>query len=66
LSEGAIIVVKTAFPSQIKNSKWLFGKNALNAIVIAKGFFSNTLYVIEGNQVTYHKTISFLDKLRGK
>ncbi len=66
MSEEAISVVKATFPSQSKVSKWLLGKNALNSVVIGKGFFSNTLYVVEGNNVTYHKTISFLDKLRGR
>lgn len=52
--------------SQRKTTKWLVGRNKMNSVVIAKGVFSNTLYVVENDKVTSQKTISFFDKLRGR
>jgi hypothetical protein len=51
--------------NQRKTTKWLIGKNALNAVVVAKGVFSSTLYVVENGKVTYQKSMSFFNKLRG-
>jgi hypothetical protein len=48
-----------------KTKKWLFGTNKLNTIAVAKGSFSDTLFVVRGNQVVSSKKISFLNKLRG-
>ncbi|MGA2308205.1 MAG: hypothetical protein ABSG57_01490 [Candidatus Bathyarchaeia archaeon] len=51
--------------SQRKTTKWLIGRNKMNVVVVAKGVFSNTLYVIENDKVVFQRNISFLDKLRG-
>lgn len=58
-------IVQNFDNSQQKTTKWLVGRNALNAVVVAKSLFSNTLYVVENDKVVYQKPISFLDKLRG-
>lgn len=52
--------------SRSKTKKWLVGRNNMNSVAIAKGFFSDTLFVIEGETVVYQKTIPFLNKLRGR
>ena len=59
-------VVQDFDVSQRKTTKWLWGKNALNSIVVAKGMFSSTLYVVENGKVVYQKSISFFNKLRGR
>ncbi len=58
------LIVQNFDSSQQKTTKWLVGKNALNAIIVAKSLFSNALYIIENDNVVYQKSISFLDKLR--
>ncbi len=58
--------IKVAYPAQAKTSKWLFGANALNSVAIAKGFLSDTLYVVEDGRVIFQKSISFLNKIRGR
>jgi hypothetical protein len=58
------LIVQNFDKSQQKTTKWLIGRNATNAVVVAKGLFSNLLYVIENDQVVYQKSISFLDKLK--
>ncbi len=58
------LIVQNFDKSQQKTTKWLIGRNATNTVVVAKGLFSNLLYVIENGQVVYHKSISFLDKLK--
>jgi hypothetical protein len=52
-------------PSRGKTKKWLVGKNRLNSVAIAKGFFSDILFVVEGDTVVHQKTIRLFDKLRG-
>ncbi len=65
-TDQTLISTVVAFDSaQRKTSKWLIGKNALNAIVVAKGVFSSTLYVVEDGKVVAHRSISFLEKFRG-
>jgi phage FluMu protein Com len=59
------LAVQNFDSSQRKTAKWLVGRNALNSVVVAKGVFSSTLYVVENGKVTYQRSISFLDKLRG-
>jgi hypothetical protein len=58
------LIVQNFDKSQQKTTKWLIGRNATNSVVVAKGLFSNLLYVIENGQVVYQKSISFLDKLK--
>jgi hypothetical protein len=65
-TDEALISAVVAFDgSQRKTTKWLIGRNALNAIIIAKGMFSNMLYVVEAGEVVAHRSISFLEKFRG-
>ncbi len=58
------LIVQNFDKSQQKTTKWLIGRNATNAVVVAEGMFSNLLYVIENGQVVYQKSISFLEKLK--
>ena len=50
-------------PSRSKTKNWLIGRNALNTVVIAKGSFSDNLYVIVEDEVVHKKTIPFIQKL---
>jgi hypothetical protein len=63
--QSTILAVQEFDNTQRKTNKWLLGKNAMNSIVIARGVFSSTLYVVENGKVTYQKSISFFNKLRG-
>ena len=51
-------------PSKGKTKRWLVGKNALNTVLVAKGLFSDTLYVVEEGVVVHQRNLSFVEKLR--
>jgi hypothetical protein len=51
--------------SRSKTKKWLVGRNHINSVAIAKGFLSDTLFIVEGETITFQKTVPFLNKLRG-
>jgi hypothetical protein len=51
--------------SRGKTKRWLIGRNQLNSVAIAKGFFSDALFVVEGDMVVHQKTIRFFEKLKG-
>jgi hypothetical protein len=51
--------------SRSKTKKWLIGGNHLNSVAIAKGFLSDTLFVVEGDTIIYQKTVPFFSKIRG-
>jgi hypothetical protein len=57
------LITRSFDNSPLKPTKWLIGRNALNAVAVKKGLLSNTLYIIENDKVVYQKSISFLDKL---
>lgn len=52
-------------PSYDKAKKWLIGRNKLNSIIVAKGLFSDTLFIVRDNEVVSYKKISFLNKMKG-
>lgn len=52
-------------PSRSKTKRWLIGRNRMNSVAIAKGLFSDTLFVVEGDTVVHQKTISLFKKFRG-
>jgi len=51
--------------SRSKTKRWLIGRNRMNSVAIAKGLFSDTLFVVEGDTVVHQKTISLFEKFRG-
>lgn len=61
--------ILSAFSSPNSNFKrtknWLIGKNAKNIILIAKGRFSDTLFVIENNKIVSSTKLPLLRKMRG-
>lgn len=61
-----ITAVLKVDPSKSKIKRWLVGRNALNTIIVAKGFLNDNLYVVEERSVVYQKNLSFISKLRGK
>lgn len=52
--------------SRNKTRKWLVGKNKMNSVIIAKGLFLSTLFVVQGGRVTFQKSVPFLTKLGGR
>ena len=52
-------------PSRGRTKRWLIGKNRMNSVAVAKGLFSDILFVVEGDTVVHQKTISFINKFRG-
>lgn len=54
------------FNSNYKGKKnWLMGKNAKNLIIISKGRFSDTLFVIEDEKVISSRKLSLFQKMKG-
>lgn len=63
--EKLIYAIKNNYNKFIKVTKWSYGKNNLNNIVIAKGWLSDTLLVEKDGIVLYEKKISLVNKLKG-
>lgn len=54
------------YDAKISNTKkWIIGKNKLNTIIIAKGLFSDLLFVVQDEKVVYEKKFGLLNKLKG-
>ncbi len=65
-SPSAVIeTIRQYDPDKRKTTKWLIGENKLNTVVVAKGFLSSTLYVVENNAVVFKRNISMFEKIRG-
>lgn len=64
--EQKIISKVLAHNSELANTKkWIIGKNNLNAIIIAKGLFSDKLFVLEDEKIVYKKKLGLFNKLKG-
>ena len=48
-----------------RTKNWVIGKNANNLILIAKGRFSDTVFVIDNKKVMSTSKISFIRKMKG-
>jgi len=52
-------------PSYKRTKNWLAGKNAKNLVIIAKGRFSDMLFVIENENIVFSNKLSLLRKMKG-
>jgi len=66
LDDDSVLVPVIEFnPSYKQKKSWLVGKNEKNLVLIAKGRFSDTLFVVENNKVVSSNKISLFQKMRG-